>query len=183
MPQSPIATTAIDNFLQASALGGNGVQLFQGGNQSGVTTSVGLATAYTGLCLSNPANSGVRLILRGITGMLVVAPAALTSFNLITGFAAGGIVTHTTPLSPGPALIGGSAAPSGLLDSACTLVGTPVFTIDLGLTPTATSVTSFALDLKGAVILSPGAYAAIGTTIAGPASGFIGSMQWLEQTI
>ena len=157
--------------------------LFAGANPSGVTTSAGLATTYVGLCLSNPAASGKNLILRRVAGAFIVAPATVTGFNLITGYVAAGVVTHTTPLTPFSTLIGGAATAVGKLDSACTLVGTPVYSLVLGETPTATTLLAFSVDLEGSIVLAPGAYAAIGTTIAGPASGFQGSMIWEESPI
>lgn len=150
-----------------------------GANPSGVTTSVALAATYVGLCLSNPAGSLVNLVLTRVTGLLNVAPAALTAFGLITGYAAGGITVHTTPLTPINSLING-AAPVGKLDSAATLVGTPAWSRWLGVTPGATSVSQFDTDLQGSIILPPGAYAAIGSLIAGPAAGLLGSFQWEE---
>ena len=154
--------------------------LFVGANPSGVTTSAGLATTCVGLILSNPAANTMNLALRRIAGAFIVAPATVTGFNLITGYSAAGIVTHTTALTPFSALIGTGPTPTAKLDSAATLVGTPVYTMVLGETSTATTLTSFSFDLEGSIILPPGAYAAIGTTIAGPASGFQGSFEWEE---
>lgn len=154
--------------------------LFMGANPSGVTTSAGLATTCVGLILSNPAASGVNLILRRIAGQFIVAPSTVTGFNLITGYAAGGITVHTTALTPFSRIIGTGPTPVGKLDSAATLVGTPVYTMPLGETLIATDLPAFNYDLEGGVVLPPGAYAAIGTTIAGPASGFMGSMSWEE---
>ena len=172
---TPVSQQYGEKYLSAYA-----GKLFVGANPSGVTTSAGLATTCVGLILSNPAGSTVNLILRRVTGAFIVAPSTVTGFNLITGYAAAGITTHTTALTPFAAKIGASATPQGLLDSAATLVGTPVYTMVLGETPTATTLTSFATDLQGSIILPPGAYAAIGTTIAGPASGFQGSFEWQE---
>lgn len=157
--------------------------LFAGANPSGVTTSAALATTYVGLCLSNPAGNAVNLVLRRVAGAFIVAPSTITGFNLITGYLAAGITTHTTALTPFSTLIGTGTAPTAKLDSACTLVGTPVYTQVLAETPTATTSLAFSVDLEGAIILPPGAYAAIGTTIAGPASGFQGSFQWEEVAI
>jgi hypothetical protein len=151
-----------------------------GANSAGVTTSAGLATTYVGICLSNPAANAVNLVLRRVAGAFIVAPATVTGMNLITGYSAAGIVTHTTALTPFSSLIGTGAAPTAKLDSACTLVGTPVFTMVLSETSTATTLPAFSLDLEGSIVLPPGGYAAIGTTIAGPASGFMGSMEWEE---
>ena len=155
---------------------------FLGANPSGVTTSAGLATTYVGLCLSNPAASGVNLIVRRVAGQFIVAPATVTGLGLITGYSAAGVVTHTTALTPFSRIIGTGPTPKGLLDSACTIVGTPVWTAFLSETLIATDLPSFSVDLDGMLILPPGAYCAIGTTIAGPASGFVGSFSWEEET-
>lgn len=158
--------------------------IFVAANPSGVTTSAGLATTYVGLCLSNPAASPVNLAIRRVSGAFIVAPATVTGFNLITGWSAAGVVTHTTPLTPFAAKIGLGGAtpvvPNGLVDSAATIVGTPVYTTPLSETSTATTLPFFTVDLEGAIILTPGSYAAIGTTIAGPASGFQGAFEWEE---
>ena len=201
MPQGPLATAIAQIFgstkytplvagkqndLLISQLHGTkytpayNAKLFSGANQTGVTTSAGLATTYVGLCLSNPANSAVNLIVRRVGGAFIVAPSTVTGFNLITGYAAGGITVHTTPVAPQCNLIGNAAVPVGKLDSACTLVGTPLYSMVMGETPTATTLSFFNTDVEGAFVLIPGAYLAIGTTIAGPASGFQGSIEWEE---
>lgn len=157
--------------------------LFVGANPSGVTTSAGLATTCVGLILSNPAGNLVNLVLRRVAGAFIVAPSTVTGINLITGYAAGGVTVHTTALTPFSGLIGTGPAATAKLDSAATLVGTPVYTSVLSETSTATTLPFFAADLQGAIILPPGAYAALGTTIAGPASGFMGSFEWEEVLI
>jgi hypothetical protein len=155
--------------------------LFWGANPSGVTTSAGLATTYVGLILSNPAGNTKNLALRRVSGSFIVAPATVTGVALITGYAAAGVVTHTTPLSPTSAIIGAaSTTPTGKLDSAATLVGTPLYTLWLAETSTATTLPFWSVDVEGAIVLQPGAYAAVGTTIAGPASGFQASIFWEE---
>lgn len=153
--------------------------IFLGANQAGATTSVALATTYTGLCLSNPAGSGKNLSLIRAAGVLNVAPAALTGIGLIVGYAAAGIVIHTTPVTPLNSNLGG-AAPVGLVDAACTLVGTPAWGGWLGETPTTTGVTTFDRTYDGAILIPPGGYVAIGTTIAGPAAALLASLTWQE---
>jgi hypothetical protein len=200
MPQSPLVAANLQLPSLASALMKGGKQgdalmsmfhgakynqayngnLCVGANPSGVTTSAGLATTCVGLILSNPAANTKNLVLRRTSGAFIVAPATVTGFNLITGYVAAGVTVHTTALTPFSALIGTGAAPTAKLDSAATLVGTPAYTLVLGETPTATTLLSFSLDLDGAIVLPPGAYAAIGTTIAGPTSGFMGSFEWEE---
>lgn len=160
-----------------TAVYGNNVAI--AANQAGVTTSAGLATTYTGLVISNPAGSGKVLSLINVAGLFVVAPAALTAISLIVGWTAGGIVTHTTPLTPFNAKLGAGTF-VGLADSAATLVGTPAYSLPLAVTPSATGVVSFNTDIDGYIMIPPGGYAAIGTSIAGPASGLLGSMVWEE---
>jgi hypothetical protein len=149
-------------------------------NQSPVTTSVGLATTYTGLCISNPAGSTVNLIIDNISGGFVVNSTAITMIGLITGFAAAGITAHTTPLTVYNKLTGASAtAFQGLADSACTLVGTPVWSEWLGVVASTTTV-AFNKDMDGALIIPPGGYLAIGTTAASGTNGFFGKITWFE---
>lgn len=153
-------------------------------NQAGVTTSVGLAATYTGICLSNPAGSAKNLSIMRVSGALIVAPSTITGFNLITGFAAGGITAHTTPLTPFNAKLGVAITGLvGLVDSACTLVGTPAYSRPVAQCSTATNSTSFDTDIDGSIIIPPGGYLAIGTTIASPASGFMGAIEWEENPL
>jgi len=204
MPQNPIATTVakgpsgsqssalLDSqgamstalrhgkYYAASKAGVVGI----GANPTAVTTSAGLATTYVGCCLSNPAASGKNLIVQRVAAQQIVAPSTVTGYGLIVGFAAGGITVHTTPLTVLSALVGASAAALvGLVDSACTLVGTPDWARWLAETLVATDLASFSVDVDGEIILPPGAYCAIGSTIAGPASGFQGSISWEEEPV
>lgn len=184
-PQGALPNAAQHGGLFGASSGG---RLMQGGNQfaAPATLSVALNTTYVGLCLSNPANSGVNLSLLRVAGLLVVAPAALTALGLITGWTNAGIVTHTTPLAPRNAFLH-MAAPVGLLDQACTIGGNganaPAWSRWFGVTPGATSVFSFAENIDGGLIIPPGGYACVGSSIAGPASGFLGSMVWEELAI
>jgi hypothetical protein len=55
--------------------------------------------------------------------------------------------------------------------------------IDTGAITVATQSGVSFTDLQGTIILPPGAYAAIYTSTASAASGFIGSFQWIEVPI
>lgn len=158
---------------------------FWGANQAGVTTSAGLATTYVGICLSNPAGSGKVLAVTNVSGYLNVAPAAIIGIGLISGYSAAGIVTHTTPLTVYNEQVGaGAGAAVGLLDAACTLVGAstyvPAWREWLTVPATPTGEGSFTKDIAGRIQIIPGSYLAIGTSVAGPASGFFGSIAWEE---
>lgn len=202
MPQGPFQSTIAKNAagqsvqsrqgaggdLFSSALHGSKYNLastnglFMGGNATGATLSAALATTYVGLCLSNPATSGKVLAVRRVSGIVVVAPAAFLGLGLITGYSAAGVVTHTTPVADiRPCRLGSAAVPVAKLDAACTIVGTPAwaqfFTNSL---VTANNPPGFTVDLEGGIVIPPGGYAAIGGTVAGPTSGFLGSFEWEE---
>jgi hypothetical protein len=184
------ASYGVQGDLQMSQLHGSKYNravsgnLFFGANPSGVTTSVALATTYVGLCLSNPAGNTKNLVLRRVSAIFSVVQAAKTAVGLITGYAAGGITVHTTPLTPKCANLLNAVAATGKLDSACTLVGAsanaPLWGRWLSSGATATSDPSVDVDVEGGLVIVPGAYVAIGTLIAGPTSGFLGSMEWEE---
>lgn len=159
--------------------------LFCGANPSGVTTSAALATTYVGLCLSNPAASGVNLAVKRASGLVIVAPAAFLAMGLITGFVAGGITVHTTALDANivNSFVGNTTVARAHLDSACTLVGTPLWTRWLAVNAATAGQVQFTQDIQDDLIIPPGGYLAIGTNAAGPASGFLGSLEWEELAI
>lgn len=202
MPQSPLAFTAVNaagkagpgvrgaqNELWTGARHGNNYAASLAGgmgiveNSAAVTTSIGLATTYVGLCLSNPAASGKNLALLHVGAAFLVAPSTITTISLAGGWAAGGITAHTTPVTPLNALLGGGSALVAKADSACTLVGTPALVRVLGQTPTATTSLSVSTQIDGGIIIPPGGWVAITTNIAGPSSGFVGSFMWEEVAV
>ena len=164
--------------------------VFRGASQAGATLSNALATTYVGLCLSNPAASGVNLVVKRVTGVLTVAPTGFIALGLITGWSAAGVVTHTTSLNADiiSAYVGGAAsggsivapAPLANLDAACTIVGTPLWDRWLVGSLTTANPNSFNADLDDNIIVPPGGYVAVGANEAGPTSGFWGSFMWEE---
>jgi hypothetical protein len=166
--------------------------VFRCSNATTVAVTAALATTYTGLCLSNPAASTVNLVLKGVSAQLGPAPATQINLGLITGWSAAGVVTHTTALTTtvnayvGAATASGSivqpAAAQGKVDSACTIVGTPLW--DRWLTTLAGSPSAGSGGLpytmiQDDIIIPPGGYVAIGNLIA-IASGFLGTLCWEE---
>lgn len=153
-------------------------KLFSAANQAAQATTVALATTYTGICISNPIGSGVNLEMLLASWALSVAPAAIASIGLITGFSGATAVTHTTPLTPVSNLVGGQNG-IALADSAATIVGTPRWHRQLmgGFTAAALpSSPAVPFDLTG-IIIPPGGYIAIGslTVVTG-----LGSFEWAE---
>ena len=163
-------------------------QVFVGANQGpgGTTTTVGLAATYTGLCINNPANSGKNLVMIHFGLSVVGAPTALSTIGLLGGFAAAGVVTHTTPLVPLSTFLNTNIATGvAKCDSACTLVGTPVILMPLATIPITgataqvvnPAVSGVYIDLKGAVVVPPGGYiAAYTSTVITVIAGFM----WAE---
>lgn len=163
-------------------------RVFQAANQGpgGTTTTVGLATTYTGLCINNPANSGKNMIVLSAGIAVVGAPAALSTIGLLVGYAVAGIVTHTTPLVPLSSFVNQIIATGvGKADAACTLVGTPTLWMPLGVTPITGATAQVvnppvilnAYDFKGQLVLPPGAYAAIYTSTV---LSIIAGLTWAE---
>jgi hypothetical protein len=157
--------------------------IFTGANQAAATWSVALNATHTGLVLSNPAGSLVNLVVLRASFALSVAPVGIASIGLFGGFLAAGITVHTTPLTPYSTFIGSGATPSGKIDSAATLPGTPVWLEQIlsgftaGALPGAGQVVD---DLGGLFIVPPGGYVGIGALTA--ALGF-GSISWAEVAI
>ena len=159
--------------------------LFNAANQAPTTTTVGLATTYTGLVLSNPVGSPVNLVLNKVGYAFLVAFPAAAAIGIMCGYNSSTNVTHTTPGTPRSNFFGAGGAGSGLIDVAATLPTAPVVThlLATGLTGAITvqeMISGDMVDLEGGIVLPPGAYAAFFTSTASGASGFMGSMQWEE---
>lgn len=154
----------------------------------GQVTTVGLATTYTGLCLSNPVGSRVLLSINKVGYAFIVAFAAGSVIGLMTGYNQATNVTHTTPVTPRSQYFTSAGGGFGLLDSAATLPTAPTLNQILasGLTGAITTtpfVPGGLVDLEGSITLPPGAYCAIYTsTVSGAAAGAF-SFQWEELSI
>lgn len=155
-----------------------------GGSITGQVTTVGAATTYTGLCLSNPIGSGVNLVIDKVGAAFLVAFTAAATIGVMTGVNAATNVTHTTPAVVRNKKIGGAVG-LGLLDSAATLPTAPVLDVVLaaGLTGAITTgqeISGELVDLEGSIILPPGAYAAIYTSTASGTASMSASFSWTE---
>lgn len=158
---------------------------FQAANQAGQVTTVGLATTYTGLCVSNPVGNTKNLVLTKVTAAFPVAPAAALAVGLMTGYNGATNVTHTTPVTPKSQFVGTGAAATALADSSATLPTAPLVNTIFGFVGTAAvtavnAVPGFSVDMEGSVVVPPGGYAAIYTSAASGAAGMFASIQWEE---
>lgn len=153
--------------------------VFMASNQAAQAVSVALATTYTGLCLSNPLNSGKNLVLLHVGFALSVAPAAIASLHLLRGSSPSTDVTHTAAITPRNALVGNTNSAAAKVDSQAT-IPTPEYGLSLmggftaGALPSSPVV---ACDLGGLVVIAPGGFVAIGALTA--VTGF-GSFVWEE---
>ena len=160
--------------------------MFFGATQALVTTTVGLATTYTGLVLSNPINAAVNLVLNKASMMQSVIQATqVEAFAIATGFNAATNVTHSSAVTPRSCLIGSGKTPVGLTDVSATLPTAPFYSIFVTNTGTiaADSTGLQVVDLEGSIILIPGAYALWVTPAQASVAGMWFSFQWEEVPI
>jgi hypothetical protein len=149
---------------------------------TGITTSAGLVTGYTGLALTNPTSSTVNLVVTKVGYGVNAAPAAVMvvslAFNTSTT-----AVTQTTAITGRNNFLGG-AAPQGLAASATTFPTAPINSHILGVIGTnaitAINETVDLIDMEGSIVMPPGSYIAIVTSTASAATSFWGSFQWEE---
>lgn len=177
---SQVVSDAHGRYAEASRRG----TLFIAHNVAAQAVSVALATAYTGLCISNPVNSKVNLELVGAAFALTVAPAAIASLHIIGGWANANVV-HTTPLAaPGiqPMPLGSTVVSQAKADSSAT-ISTPGYILPLYGGFTAAALPSSPMlwcDVAGLITVGPGGFVCIGALTA--VTGF-GAFAWEEVPI
>lgn len=155
---------------------------FLAASQAVATTTVGLALTYTGLALSNPVGSGKNLVLLQASLMQSVLQATqIEAFSLATGFNASTNVTHTTPATIQPTIIGSAYSSVAKADTAATLPTAPVYSMFVTNTATATQNSAVGLiEIAGSIILAPGAYAIWATPAQASVAGMWFSFLWEE---
>ena len=160
--------------------------MFTAATQALVTTTVGLATTYTGLVVSNPVTSTVNMVLNKASIMQsVLQSTQVEAFAIGVGFNATTNVTHTTPLAVRSNKIGSGLSSVGLADVSATLPTAPfyqTFVTNTG-TATADSTGLQVCDLEGSIILIPGAYAMWVTPAQASVAGMWFSFSWEELPI
>lgn len=156
--------------------------VFNASLQAVGTTTVGLATTYTGLVISNPITSTVNMVLlQGSVMQSVIQSVQIEAFAIAVGNNSTTNVTHTAALTPRQSLVGGTATPQGLADTSATLPTAPFYHTFVSQTSTATADGNAAfIDLKGSIILRPGAYALWVTPAQASVAGMWFSFVWEE---
>lgn len=159
--------------------------LFNAASQALVTTTVGLATTYTGLVLSNPINSVVNLaILRASLFQSVLQATQPEAVALAVGFNAGTNVTHTTPVTPRSNKIGSGLTPAGLADISATLPTAPFYHTFLQNSASNTTMNGGQIAyIDGSIILIPGAYILFVTPAQASVAGMWFSFDWEEVAV
>lgn len=158
-------------------------KMFHVATQALVTTTVGLATTYTGLVLSNPITSGVDLVLNKASMMQSVLQATqVEGYALAVGFNNTTNVTHTTPVVAKSCRVGSGLTAIGLADVSATLPTAPTYSHFFTNTGTATanSTGPQVVDLEGSVVLVPGAYVCFVSPTQASVAGLWFGFQWEE---
>jgi hypothetical protein len=159
-------------------------KLFCAANQAEVTTTVGLATTYTGICLYNSVGSGVILYPQFAGFALGTAPAGEAPIMLAGGYLAAGITTHGgTHLAKVSTYLNEASVSNALVEcvDGCTIVGTPRYLMPLiggaahGAFP---GDSGKMVDLGGFIAIPEGGYICITTLTV--ALG-IGAFVWEER--
>lgn len=156
--------------------------MFSASLQAVGTTTVGLATTYTGLVLSNPIGSAVNLVLNKASIMQsVIQSTQVEAYAIAIGFNATTNVTHTASLATRSNKVGSGLSSIGLADTSATLPTAPFYHTFMADTGTATADnTGGVIDFEGSLILLPGAYALWVTPAQASVAGMWFSFQWEE---
>lgn len=157
-------------------------QCYNAAIQAVSTTTVGLATTYTGLVISNPISSTVNLELVSATVMQsVLQSTQVEAYGIAVGYNASTNVTHTTPLTVRNNLIGSSIVGQAVADISATLPTAPFYHTFASQTSTATANgPASVIEFAGRVILRPGAYALWVTPAQASVAGLWFSFDWME---
>jgi hypothetical protein len=155
---------------------------FNVASQAVATTTVGLATTYTGLCLANPTKSNVNLVLNKCTMMQsVIQSTQVEAFAIAYGFNSTTEVTLTVAATPQSNIIGSGAVSAAKAATSATLPTAPLYGTFLTNTATATqNAPGDWIDLEGSIILPPGAYACWVTPAQASVAGMWFSFSWEE---
>ena len=158
--------------------------MFYAAIQSVATSSVGLTTTYTGLCISNPVTSRINAVLNKASIMQsVIQGTQPEAYAIATGFNITTAVTHTAALAVKNCLVGGNPGVV-VADTSATLPTAPFYTLFVHNTASATvNGTGAVIDLEGSIVLPPGGYAAWVTPAQASVAGLWYSFSWEEVPI
>lgn len=160
--------------------------VFAAANQAAKSfTLFGNVTA-TGLVLTNPPASGKVLTILGISFLKVAAAsAAIENLVISVGTAT---VTHTTPLTVQPCLVGGVVTMAvGLVDESATL-GSAGVIISPFAAPSASATATTSIppmeiwNVNGLFVVKPGSFIQLAAGFTNAVSG-VGGIAWRESEL
>jgi hypothetical protein len=146
---------------------------------AGQTTTVALATTYTGLVLSNPVGSNVLLSVNEVHAAFNIVFTAAAFIGVFVGYHASTDVVHTTPVTAHSDKVGTGGTGKANCDSAATLPIAPHINTVFG-EVVASEADSFEHTFSGGVLLPAGAFMGIYTSTASGTNGLLGSIDWEE---
>lgn len=155
------------------------------GSALAVTTTVGFATTYTGLVLANPFGSNVNAVVLRMGYGNSVAFATAGVIGVMKGYSSATQVVLTTPVQPYDSIYTGSYSGVCVMASAATLPATPVLHKVVASCGTANTNTyslpaNNIVELEGDLILPPGAFCAVYTSVASGTNGMYFDLFWEE---
>lgn len=177
-----------DGALYAKPVGSpfykNRRNIYVAANQTGCVWTVGLATTYTGLCLTNPLGSGKNLSILGVSHQEVVAPTGIAAVYL-AGLYHATAVTQSVPSTIRRASIGPATSASvALAATGATLPAAPVILLNLTAGHTSgalsTSASPAFIPINGLLTVEPGGFIIIANFTIGVAVGQQGAFIWEE---
>ena len=153
-------------------------------NQTGCVWTVGLATTYTGLCLTNPLGSGKNLSILGVSHQEVVAPTGIAAVYL-AGLYHVTAVTQSVASTILRASIGPATSASvALAATGATLPAAPKILLNLTAGHTSgalsTSASPAFIPINGLIVVEPGSFLIIANFTIGVAVGQQGAIIWEE---
>lgn len=177
--QGDLIVSGLHGKYYEQTLRGN---VFHAATQAVVTTTVGLATTYTGLVLQNPLSSGINIaVLSASLNQSVIQSTQVEAYGLAVGYSATTNVTHTTPVSPVSSLVGSGLTALGKTDVAATLPTAPTYAAFLHNTASATvNGTGQFIDIAGQIVLRPGGYILFVTPTQASVNGLWFAFSWEE---
>lgn len=179
-PEGDLLAAQGHGKYNAAVMTGN---VYSATSQTGVVLTVGLATTYTGVCLSNPNGSGKALSILAVGFSEVVAPTGIQTAFLAAGYSTTD-VAHTVAGTPVNMRLGRAISCAGKMDTGATLPVAPkyVMTLTSGHTSAALSTANCLAmqEVGGLCILDPGGFAIIAGFTIGVAVGCYGCIIWEE---
>ena len=153
-------------------------------NQTGCVWTVGLATTYTGLCLTNPLGSGKNLSILGVSHQEVVAPTGIAAVYL-AGLYHATAVTQSVASTILRASIGPAQSASvALAATGATLPAAPKILLNLTAGHTSAALSTSAspafIPINGLIVVEPGSFLIIANFTIGVAVGQQGAIIWEE---